>query len=198
MSTVVASKIVVLGPGLDEERVRELVLERSTGARLRRLLGREDAIHVEHEVYWPIALVHATASSTGRRRWVERVQGAIDLISGRVGLVDLDVPDRREVQADERDCIPARLPRGVAELRWHEFFRDHVDRKHKPMRPPSLSVDRIERVWLPNHVVAVRDRRFLVDAMTARVDELSSFPSVEQMLASRPQTQTQGDPTCRA
>lgn len=195
MSLVLESPITVLGPGLDEARVRELVHDRSINSRLRRMAGRSEVLEVDHELYWPVGLVHATARSAGRRRWVERVQGAVDLITGRVGLVDLDVPDTRELHVDERDCIPSRVPRHVAELRWHEFFRDHVDRKHKPMRPPALTIDRIERVWLPNHVVSVGSRRYLVDGMTARVDELSNFPSVEHLVSSRTDTPTQGDLT---
>lgn len=198
MSTAVAVPLRVLGHGVALERVEDLVRDRSAVARLRRLAGRPETVRVEHELYWPVALVHATARSTGRRQWVERVQGAVDLVTGRVGLVDLEVPEAREVRADERDCIPARVSRTVAELRWHEFFRDHVDRQHKPLRPPALTVDRIERVWLPNHVVAVGSRRYLVDGMTARVDELSNFPSVEHLVASRTDAQTEGDPTCTA
>lgn len=195
MSPVLTAPITVLGSGLDEARVHDLVHGRTTVSRLRSMAGRAETVRIEHELYWPVALVHATAQSTGRRRWVERVLGAVDLITGRVGLVDLDMPETREVHVEERDCIPARVPRQVAELRWHEFFRDHVDRRHKPMRPPALTIDRIERVWLPNHVVSVGSRRYLVDGMTARVDELSNFPSVEHLVSSRTDTPTQGDLT---
>lgn len=178
-----APTVQVLEVDLDRERTRELVRERSVLTRLRVLLRREQPIEVEHDLYWPIALVHATASGTGRRRWTDRVQGAIDLVSGRTGLVDVELPAAREVAVDPSERIPARLSRQQALEAWHEYFRDHVDRRHKPLRPPALSVDRIERLWLPNHVASSGGRSFLVDPLTARVDELKNFPHVERMLA---------------
>lgn len=193
-----AGALPVLGDGLDEARIHALVQGRSVLGRVRRLVGRTpEAMRVEAQLYWPIALVHATARSTGRRSWVDRVQGAVDLVTGRVGLVDMVVPEVRDARVDPGDCIPWRLSRSTAELTWHEHFRDHVDRKHKPLRPPSLSVDRIQRVWLPNHVVAVDDRRYLVDPMVARVEPLEHFAGIEALLADRTPETTRRLP-CKA
>lgn len=195
MST--APSVRVLDPGLDGDRIRALVRERSTLSRVRVLLGREEPIELERELYWPIALIHATAQGTGRRAWTERVQGAVDLLSGRVGLVDVDLPPVRELPVPPADRIEARLSRSAAQAVWHEFFRDHVDRRYKPMRPPVLSLDRIDRLWLPNHVVSSAGRRFLVDAMVARVEELRNFPSIEQMLRAQQPTMHRRYP-CKA
>lgn len=192
-------RVDVLGQGLGDDQVDGLLRRRSMASRLRGFLGRApQPVSLDGTVYWPIALVHATAEGRGRRRWVDRVQGAVDLVSGRVGLVDLDLPRPEAATVPEARCIPARVPRGVAELRWHEFFRDHVDRKFKPMTPPAISVDRIQQVWIPSHLAAVGGRRYLVDAMTRRVDELRDFPYVEAVLDDAVITHHEGAVACRA
>lgn len=185
----------VLGTGLDPARIHELVAGPSPLARFRRLLGGrpEEKVLIGPQLYWPIALVHATARSTGRRQWIDRVQGAIDLVTGRVGLVDLEMPPSQEIGALQLDCIPARLGRVGAAALWHEYFRDYVDRQRKPLRPPELSIDRIERVWLPNHVVTTAGRHYLVDAMVGRADDLRNYPVVEQMLGTQARADSQGD-----
>lgn len=184
----------VLGTGLDPARIHELMPGPSPLARVRRLLGGrlDEQVRIGPQLYWPIALVHATARSTGRRQWIDRVQGAIDLVTGRVGLVDLEIPPSREIGAREVDCIPARVGRSSATALWHEYFRDHVDRQRKPLRPPELSIDRMERVWLPNHVVTTAGRDYLVDAMVGRADDLRNYPVVEQMLGVQSRADSQG------
>lgn len=198
MTVAAPARVAVLGQPLAEARVRELLRRRSTASRLRAALGREQQVSLDGLVYWPVALVHARAEGQGRGTWVERIQGAVDLVSGRVGLVDLQLEDPRWCTVQDAHRIPPRVPRGVAELRWHEFFRDHVDRRRKPMRPPALSIDRIQEVWLPAHLVTVGGRRYLVDALTARVDELADFPYVEGVLTERAATHPEGADACRA
>lgn len=168
--------LAVVDNGLGPRAATEAVRRRSARARLRALLGGEPDVRSHGPVYWPIAVVHATARSTGRRQWVERVQGAVDLVSGRIGLVDAELPDLHHPDADERRMVPARLGPDAALATWHEYFRDHVDRRRKPLRPPALSVDRVERLWLAHQLVTADDRAFLVDPMTARAEEATDFP----------------------
>lgn len=199
MSTATSVAVETVGEELTGERLRELLRGRSSLSRLRGLVGATaESVQLERTLYWPVALVHATARGTGRHGWTERCQGAVDLVSGRVGLVDLDLPQTQERPVRSEDCIPARVPRGVAELRWHEFFRDHVDRRRKPLRPPALSVDRIAQVWLPSHLVTAGARPYLVDALTGRVDALADFPYVEDLLAGRDHHPVEGETTCKA
>ncbi|WP_154402158.1 hypothetical protein [Ornithinimicrobium cavernae] len=194
----VATTMVLLDVPRSRERSIELVRRRSLVSVVRERLGRGDPSVVDRELYWPIALVRATASGTGRRQWRDQVLGAVDLVSGRIGIVDVDLPPTRELTAAEGDLIPARMSRTVAERLWHEWFRDHTDRRRKPMRPPALSVDQIERVWLPNHLVTAGGRRFLVDPMVGRVEDLRNVPSVEQLLSDQTDPRTEGATTCKA
>lgn len=133
-------------------------------------------------LYWPIALVHASAVSTGRRQWTERVHGAIDLVSGRIGLVDVDLPPHDSVEADTDRLVKPRLGKSEALASWHEYFRDYVDRRWKPLRPPALSVDEVAQVWVEYQVVSSQGRLLLADPVTGRADDLKNFPWVEQTL----------------
>lgn len=168
--------LAVVENGLDAGAAEQAVRRRSARARLRTRLGGEPDIRCHGPVYWPVAVVHATARSTGRRQWVERVQGAVDLVSGRIGLADAAPAVLPHPDADQRRTVPARLGPDAALTAWHEYFRDHVDRRRKPLRPPALSVDRVERLWLAHQLVTADDRAFLVDPMTSRAEEATSFP----------------------
>jgi hypothetical protein len=165
---------------LSLEEAADVVRRRSLSSRLRGRLGDHDPAEPVGTAYWPIAIVEATARSTGRRRWTERVRGAVDLVSGRIGLVDEDVPVLECVQVEEAAVVPARLGRDVALDAWHTYFRDYVDRRRKPMSPPALSVDSVQRLWLEHLILADRDRQFLVDPVTHRADPIESFPWVIQ------------------
>lgn len=147
------------------------------GARWRSVTARLPAPVVERSVYWPIAVLTGTATGTGRREWTHRSQGAIDLVTGRIGLLDRDVTDVRELEDLPEDRVPPRLSRQRAMDRWHELFRDHVDRRFKPLRPPRLSVDGLEALWLEHYLVRVGEHRFLVDSVTGSPRDVRSLPA---------------------
>lgn len=180
----VTTAVRVLDTHVDDSQARTLVRRHTLRGRVRDVFGGRPKVEVLGELYWPIAVVHATARSSGRRQWVERVQGAIDLVSGRIGLVDVELPADREVEVGQERLIAARLGRAEALAAWHEYFRDYVDRRRKPMRPPGLSVDRVERLWVPHRVAVRGDARFLVDPVTSRAERMENFPSVAKMLAA--------------
>lgn len=177
----------VIDNGLDAAAARGLVLTRSPWVRLRSLVGEEPDVQTLGPAYWPIAVIHATARSTGRRQWVERVQGAVDLVSGRIGLIDAELPEVTTVSAPTARLVPARLSRREALRSWHEYFRDWVDRRRKPLSPPELSVDEVERLWLGHQLAASQGREFLVDPVSHRAEELKHFPWAEQALHAAPE-----------
>jgi hypothetical protein len=175
----------VIDNGLDAAVARRLVLTRSLRARMRSLVGDEPDVAILGPAYWPIAVVHATARSTGRRRWVDRVQGAVDLVSGRIGLLDAALPEVATVTAAADQLVPARLSRQEALSSWHEYLRDWVDRRRKPLSPPDLTVDKIERLWLGHQHAVSQGREFLVDPVSHRAEELKNFPWAAQALRAR-------------
>lgn len=175
--------IGVLDSGLDDEQLRSIVHRRSLRVRAGHLLGRPERVTVGHSLYWPVAIVHASARSAGRRQWVERVQGAVDLVTGRVGLVDVDLPAAEEVAARPERLITPRLTRAQALGAWHEYFRDYVDRRRKPLRPPTLVADRVDTLWLRNRLVTAGSKRLLVDPLVSRVDDLRNYPYAAQFVA---------------
>lgn len=168
-----------------------VVERRSLTARLTAIRGGRD-VQMVASIYWPIAVIEARASSTGRRRWTEHTTGAIDLISGRIGIVDEEVPRQHDVSVDPETVIPTRLSRADALADWHDYFRDYLDRRRRPLRPPALSVDRIEPLWVEHQLVQQGEQRFLVDPVTRRADPLDHFPSVAQSMKTM-----KDQPTCK-
>jgi hypothetical protein len=120
--------------------------------------------------------VAGTATGTGRRQWTHRSQGAIDLVTGRIGLLDRDITGTREAPDLPEGRVPPRLSRERALRSWHELFRDHVDRRFKPLRPPKLSLDSVESLWLEHYLVRVGEHRFLVDSVTGAPRDVRALP----------------------
>lgn len=176
----------VLGRELPETEVLELVRRRTLRARLRAALGAPERVRSAGTLYVPVAVMEASATGTGRRRWHDRTRGMVDLLSGRVGLVDRELPPREPREAPAGDVVPALVPPQQASQLWHEFFRDHIDRRRRPMRPPQLVLDRCERLWLPLHLIHVDGGDSLVvDAITRRTDPVSLFPAVARFVRER-------------
>ncbi len=197
MSTV----LDVLGARVDAADAVRSVERRSLGARLAALRGARGA-HVAGTVYWPIAVIYARATSTGRRQWIEHTLGAVDLVSGRIGLLDEEPQVERNVCVDPRAVIPPRLARPSVLSAWHDYHRDYIDRRRRSMSPPALAVERVEPVWLEHSVVVQGDRRFLVDPVSHRADPLQHFPWIEQRLPAShtgpSPTQTTKEHSCTA
>lgn len=99
-------------------------------------------------------------------------------MTGRAGVVDVDLPMTRPREVGKDDRVSACHDDAQVHNLWRDFFRDYIVRRRRPLRPPVLAVDRLEHVWLPYHVVAADDRRFLVDLLMRRVDPLRTFPEV--------------------
>lgn len=178
-------RLDVLGRDLPEAEVLELVRRRCVRARLRAVLGAPERVRGAGTLYVPVAVMEATATGTGRRRWHDRTRGMVDLLTGRVGLVDRELSPLEPREAPAGDVVPALVSPQQASRLWHEFFRDHIDRRRRPMQPPDLSLDRCERLWLPLHLVHVDGDSVLVDAITRRTDPVSLFPAVARFVRER-------------
>jgi hypothetical protein len=175
MTAMTTLQIVALPVEGDAERSCALV-ERRTGARLRRLTG--GAARPEHvnTWYWPIELGVATADLRAplRRRWRSvRVRIARDLVTGRPGTVDVRVPDGVRVTAPATHVV---ADHPVDDGDWREFARDQLVLRHRPAEIRDLALGEFERVHLPYDVVALGERRFLVDRLMSRVDPVDALP----------------------
>ena len=174
----------VLPLDMTPSQQEQVVRTRSILCRLRNRIGASEPIVTNGDIYWPVLFIHATADGRWlRKEWTERVYGAMDLITGRIGLVDAAVPcaEPRAVP-ESRRLAPAFRPAEALE-KWHEFFRDYVERKRKPLQPPVYRVDDHVHAWLPHHVVAAGNTTFLVDPVTRRPEPIDDVPKVREQLA---------------
>jgi hypothetical protein len=177
--------IDVLACDRDEGRASALVRRRAGGVLARLARGSSQHTRVVRTVYWPLAFFDASASTmTLRGRpWQARVATAADLVTGRLGVVDIDLPDLEPLAVSTADILAARWEPDELEDRWREFFRAYVHRRYRPLRAPELSIDRLRRAWLPYHVVAAGSRTYLVDLLTRRVDRLEDYEEVREVVA---------------
>ena len=181
------TSITVAGTPMGQEALDRIVHRRTLVARVRHTLGSADPLRIDTTVYWPIVCVRATADGRWlRKEWSERAYGAVDLVTGRVGLIDADLPPLRTQEVDPAACVEPELDAGGARDKWDAFFRNYVERRRKPLQPPAYTVDTVEPMWLPHHVVSEGSQQLVVDPMTRRAEPLADFPPIHRMLTGTP------------
>lgn len=176
----------VIAAALEDGEVGRLVARRDALAVARGLL-RIAPPHpqLRGRAYWPIWLVTGTATFKlpFRQPRDARLEGAVDGMTGRCGVVDVNLPP-----VESRDCgdvvvIPERLDADAAGARWREFFRNYLWRRFRPAAIPRLEIADIRPCHLPYRVVVDGRGVYLVDELMRRVDPLDQMPEVARFFA---------------
>lgn len=177
------STVRVVAATLDDEKVRRLVARRDVLPAARHLLRIAPPRPVPRgHAYWPIALVKtiATIKVPFRRPFDVRVAGAVDTVTGRCGLVDVDLPERADRETSTAVVIGKRLDDTAVRAKWREYFRNHVVRQYRPSRIDRIEVVELEYCHLPYRVVVDGTRVYLVDELMRRVDPVDQLRHVER------------------
>lgn len=179
--------VSVVDATLDDEKVRRLVARRDVLPAVRHLLRiAPPRPEPRGHAYWPIALVKtmATVKVPFRQPFDVRVAGAVDTVTGRCGLVDVDLPDRVDRDASADIVIEERFDDAEVRARWREYFRNHVVRQYRPSRIDRIEVVELEYCHLPYRVVVDGGRVYLVDELVRRVDPVDQLRHVDTYLTA--------------
>ncbi|KKM10015.1 hypothetical protein SY88_15275 [Clostridiales bacterium PH28_bin88] len=181
-------KISTIQPALAPAPAGQLLKRRSRAVHIVNLLfpRREDFRYLD-TFYSPVFLLYA---STSIRRMLKKEWEAIKLlcamdgITGRAGMVDHDLPQRRELRAPSDQVLPTRFDDAKILHRGVDFFRRHVERQFRPVDAERYLIDKMELFYLPAFVFAdgFNKRFYAVDPLTHRVDPVRELPLMEEQV----------------
>jgi hypothetical protein len=143
-------------------------------SKIRDLLGRSAEPEAVARLYYPDYLAYTTVElrRVGRSDRTVKFLAAIDAVTGRVGEVDVDPPDRETVNVPEEHVLPVEVSEERATELWRDWLFAYLDRTYRPVRRPESSLDRLELVHTPFWIVDYGDGGdcYAVSTLTKQVE----------------------------
>lgn len=150
-----------------------------------RLFGRDDD-GPDPDVtvlYYPDYLAYTTVTlrRVGRSDTEKKFIAAVDAVTGRVGEVDVTLPNIEQQAVPEERVVPIDFGENDAEQEWNEWLFSYIDRTYRPVKRPDTSLDRLELVYTPYYIVdyGPREDRYAISALTKQAELLEDIPPLD-------------------
>lgn len=169
-------------------RTDRLTLTSFLRSTLESVLGRTDDANPDVTVlYYPDYLAYTTVTlkRVGRSDKEDKFIAAVDAATGRVGEVDVSLPDIESQTIPESQVVPIEYDEDDAEREWDEWLFSYVDRTYRPVKRPETSLDRLKIVYTPYYVVdyGADEERYAVSALTKQVELLEDIHPLDEAYA---------------
>ncbi len=171
-------EIDTFAPRLDRDTALRRTRNLSVVAYLRSLLGHDPAPADVSLLYYPDYI--AATSATVRRllgTTTLKFLAGIDGVTGRVGEIDVDLPDRCTATVDAARVIEPRIDREEAEAAWRDWLFTYVSRHHRALAMPDYSLDDLALVHTPYWLIdrGSLDASLAVSDLTGRTARLTEI-----------------------
>ncbi|MFC6905682.1 hypothetical protein [Halalkalicoccus tibetensis] len=174
-------------PRLDEAaavgRTERLTVPTYLRSKLRGLLGRSPEPESITRLYYPDYIAYTTVEFDRLARGEKTVKflAAVDAVTGRVGEVDLELPERETLEVPDGRVLPIEVPEEGATEAWREWLFPYLDRSYRPVRRPESTLDRLELVYTPFLIVDYGEEgeRYAVSTLTKQVELLEDVEALE-------------------
>ncbi len=166
------------------QRTDRLTVTTALLSAVRSLLGRDDEADPDVTVlYYPDYLAYTTVTlrRVGRSDKDEKFIAAVDAATGRVGEVDVTLPDVETQTVSEDQVVPIDFDEDDAEREWNEWLFTYIDRTYRPVKRPVTSLDRLVLVYTPFYIVdyGPDEGRYAISALTKQTELLEDVPPLE-------------------
>ena len=160
------------------DRTKRMTLGRFLRTRFAEVVGREDSPKI-YTAYYPDYLAYTTVTLyryVGGDREIKFLAG-IDAITGRVGEVDVELPERRFEGVDPATVLEPTLNEEEVATVWREWLWKYLDRKYRPVKRPESSLDDLELVHVPYWIVdyGTKADSFVVSALTRQAEHVEAI-----------------------
>jgi hypothetical protein len=180
-------EIRTIDPKLDAEsataRTDRITLSAFLVGQLRSLLGRDEQPLNVSLVYYPDYIAYTTVELHRyvRNDRIEKFLVGVDAVTGRVGEVDVDLPERRSVDVVPSDVIKPELSVADAEDEWQEWLFPYLDRRFRPIKRPDTALDKLELVFVPYWLIdyGTLNNSYVVSGLTKQIEEVTSITAIE-------------------
>lgn len=165
------------------ERTARLTATTFLLSTVRSLFGRDDDNPTVSVLYYPDYLAYTTVTlrRIGRSNTDEKFIAAVDAVTGRVGEVDVTLPDTETRDLDSDYVVPVEIDPEGAETEWNEWLFSYVNRTYRPVKRPETSLDSLELVYTPYYIVdfGADGECYAVSALTKQAELLEDLPPLE-------------------
>lgn len=128
-----------LGEAEAVDRTDRLTLRTYLRSKVRELMGRSGEPEVVMRLYYPDYLAYTTVELRRLARGERTVKflAGIDAITGRVGEVDVDPPDRETIDVPEARILETAISEAEATEQWRDWIFPYLDRTYRPLKRPE-------------------------------------------------------------
>ncbi len=123
----------------------------------------------------------ATIPKTLGRTMKMRLLTGVDGASRSVGPAT-DWPVGREMDVKAEEVIPSRTPEAEAEQLSYEYVKEHVARRYRPSKPPTIEMEESKTFYVPYYVYARENRSLhkaeLVEGFTGSRGRVRDVPAI--------------------
>lgn len=152
-------------------------------ANLASFLGTDKTADGVYPVYYPDYIAYTTVNLHRYFRGDRTLKflAGIDAITGRVGEVDVELPDRKMESIESRAAIQVELTETEVESAWYEWIFSYINRNYRPAKRPEFSLDDLELLYVPYWIVdfgSVKNS-FAVSGLTQQVERIEAIPPIE-------------------
>lgn len=134
-------------------------------------------------VYYPDYIAYSTVVFPRyiREDRTEKFLAGIDAVTGRVGEVDVELPEREALTIDAATVIEPEFSEVEAEEEWRDWIFTYIDRNYRPFRQPDFSLDRLELLYVPYWLVDYGSvsNSYVISGLTEQVEEIRSLKAIE-------------------
>lgn len=136
-------------------RTDRITLSAYVMAKLRSALGRESEPEAVYPAYYPNYIAYTTVElhRLVRKNRTVRFLAGIDAITGRVGEVDVELPDRMTASVDPNTVLERQIDGEQARAEWRDWLFTYLDRTYRPVKRPDSSLDELELRYTPYWIV---------------------------------------------
>lgn len=194
-------EIQTFEPLVDAEEAGARAERITAGAFLRNrfvdFLGYEKTA-TTHRLYYPNYLVFTTVEL---RRYVasdEEVKflAGVDGITGRVGEIDAELPDRVATKVDTSDALRPEIGEEDAKSAWRDWLFTFLDRKYRPFKRPNTTLDALELFYVPYWIVdyGSKDECYAVSGITKQAEYIEDVPELANFYRRVPAERSEKSP----
>lgn len=161
------------------DRTARITLGAFLRDRIASALGADDAPEAVRPVYYPDYILYTTVELRRYLRGDRTVKFlvGVDGITGRVGEVDVELPEREPRSVDSEAVIRTELTEDEVESEWRDWILPYVDRRYRPYKRPEFHLDEIELVHVPYWIIdyGTLDDSFAISGLTKQVERVESM-----------------------
>lgn len=160
-------------------RTKRFTLRTYMYTSLRSILGFCEPPEDIYCVYYPNYFIYTTIKLDRifKDKKEEKFIAGVDGITGRVGAVDVDLPDYQEFSINPTALIEAKINHEDAKQNWRDWLFGYLNQKYRPIKLPDKSLDGIDLVYTLYWVIdnGSVENSFAVNDLTNQVNKLEDM-----------------------